>query len=166
MGFTRGKEFPGKQELLMACQNLALEKNKKKSKCSKLKTYEQELRDLIGDHKEPVKPKTAFKIIKAKYNVETSYETFKRFAREKKLSQAKPKLMIRIELPPGREVQMDYGKVGILHDPIAKRNRVVYAFAGILSYSRKLFLLFYNKKKESLNDIRCFKKFQRKKILF
>lgn len=45
----------------------------------RLDEHAEELRELIHRGKEPLKPKTAFLVIKSKYELETSYETFKRF---------------------------------------------------------------------------------------
>ncbi len=50
--------------------------------------------------------------------------------------------MISIELPPGLEIQIDYGRVGQLTDPVTGRNRVVFAFCGQLSNSRLPFIQF------------------------
>ncbi len=44
--------------------------------------------------------------------------------------------MIRIELPAGLEMQIDFDKVGLIDDPVTGRNRVVFAFCGLLSHSR------------------------------
>ena len=50
--------------------------------------------------------------------------------------------MIRIELPPGLETQIDYGKVGLLEDPSTGKRRVIWAFCGLLSHSRLPFIQF------------------------
>ena len=50
--------------------------------------------------------------------------------------------MIRIELPPGLETQLDYGKVGKLVDRRAGRSRVVWAFCGVLAHSRLPYIEF------------------------
>ena len=43
--------------------------------------HRQELRELINRAKDPLKPKTAYLVLKAKYSLDGSYETFKRLAR-------------------------------------------------------------------------------------
>jgi len=40
--------------------------------------YKEELRELINRNREPLKPKTAFTVVKSKYKLKVSYETFKR----------------------------------------------------------------------------------------
>ena len=109
-----------------------------------LKPYEAEIRSLIGDHDNPVKPKTAWLVICERHALseQTSYETFKRFVRERDLARLETKSPLRIELEPGEETQIDYGKVGTLHDATSGRKRTVYAFCGILSASRLPFVMF------------------------
>jgi len=104
--------------------------------------HKEELRELINRKKEPLKPKTAFTVVKTKYRLTVSYETFKRFARQHGLSRPQRRAMIRIELPPGLETQLDYGKVGTLRDAVTGTNRVVWAFCGVLAFSRLPFVQF------------------------
>jgi transposase len=104
--------------------------------------HEEEVRQLICRGEEPLKPKTAFVVVKTKYELTVSYATFKRFVRERKLSQRPSRPMIRIELPPGLETQLDYGRVGTLADPITSRRRTVWAFCGVLSHSRLPYVQF------------------------
>lgn len=104
--------------------------------------YEAELRELINRKEEPLKPKSAFLVVSRKYELKVSYESFKRFARERRLKGVRRRSMIRIELPPGLETQLDYGKVGKLVDRRAGGNRVVWAFCGVLAYSRLPYIEF------------------------
>lgn len=107
-----------------------------------LEPYEQELRALISDAREPLKPKTAWLVIRQKYELALSYETFKVFAREKRLVDCARKLTIRIEVAAGQETQLDYGKVGLLQDATTGRQRVVWAFVAVLAHSRLPFVQF------------------------
>jgi len=111
----------------------------------KLNEHTAELRELINRSKEPLKPKTAFLVIKSRYELEVSYETFKRFARREGLSRKEPRRMIRIELPPGLETQLDYGLVGSLADPVSKKDRAVWAFCAVLAHSRLPYFEFVRK---------------------
>jgi hypothetical protein len=110
--------------------------------CEQLLRHKEELRELINRERESLKPKTAFKVVKTKYQLEVSYETFKRFARAQGLSRVQRRSMIRIELPPGLETQLDYGKVGMLRDLSTGANRVVWAFCGVLAFSRLPYVQF------------------------
>jgi len=102
----------------------------------------EELRELINRGKEALKPKTAFHVVRTKYELSVSYATFKRFARQQGLSRVERKRMIRIELPPGLETQLDYGKVGTLRDVASGVARVVWAFCGVLTHSRLPYVQF------------------------
>jgi hypothetical protein len=114
-----------------------------------LSKHADELRELITRGKEPLKPKTAFLVVKSRYELEASYETFKRFARQQGLSRAQRRRMIRIELPPGWETQLDYGLVGSLVDPLSGKDRAVWAFCGLLSHSRLPYIEFVRKQDQS-----------------
>ena len=104
--------------------------------------YEAELRELINRSEEPLKPKSAFIVMCRKHGLTVSYESFKRFARQRRLNRPQQRSMIRIELPPGLETQLDYGKVGKLVDRRAGRSRVVWAFCGVLAHSRLPYIEF------------------------
>lgn len=114
-----------------------------------LAEHEEELRQLINRAVEPLKPKTAFLVVNSKYELEASYETFKRFARAKGLSRRERRRMIRIELPPGKETQLDYGHVGSLRDPTSEKMRRVWAFCGVLTHSRLPYFEFVRKQDQS-----------------
>jgi transposase len=109
----------------------------------------EELRALIQRDQEPLKPKSAFLVVNEKYELQVSYETFKRFARRHGLKRKKRRRMIRIELPAGKETQLDYGHVGTLADPVSGANRGVWAFCGLLSYSRLPFIEFVRRQDQS-----------------
>lgn len=104
-----------------------------------------ELRELIAPSKDengktekPMRPKSAYRVILRRHNLSIGYSSFKRFARDHGLMEVAKKTYIRIELPPGREVQLDYGTMGLL--AVDGRNRTIYAFCAILAHSRKPFV--------------------------
>ena len=101
------------QQFYQVVQNLLPTRNERPAPGSEqLLPHVDELRELINRSKEALKPKTAFLVVRTKYELSVSYATFKRFARQQGLSRVERKRMIRIELPPGLETQLDYGKVG------------------------------------------------------
>ena len=61
--------------------------------------HRDELSQLINRKKDPLKPKTAFEVLKIKHELLGSYETFKRVTRSEGLSRPERRRMIRIELP-------------------------------------------------------------------
>lgn len=105
---------------------------------SQFEPFRKEIEELVSDRKEPVKPKTAYRILREKYEINASYASFKRFYR--KSFPLKHKSIIRIELEPGRELQVDYGKAGMIFDLKTGRRRVVHAFVATLSCSRYIFI--------------------------
>lgn len=113
---------------------------------SLLEPFEDEIRTLIqGDrelHRQPMKAKTAWEVIRRKHALDgrVSYESFKRFVRERSLSPAPTRFVPRIETEPGEETQIDYGKVGTRLD--GTRRRGVQAYCGVLSHSRLPFMCF------------------------
>lgn len=115
-----------------------------------LQNHLQEIIDLLTDKDEPVKPKTAFKIIKRKYRLSGSYESFKVFAQKVNLAKTVLKQFPRLETLPGQEIQIDYCSVGYHVDPVTGKNRRVYAFIGKLSASRLPYVEFtYSQKQDA-----------------
>ena len=135
-GLNRDAPLRTRDEFVGLCGGLIAERKPREANAeNEMSLYREEINDLVKDEKEPVKAKTAYQIINDKYGLKASYSTFKRFFR-KEFSAGQKKTPIRIEQPPGREGQMDYGKVGLLYDPEQKKNRTVNAFVGTLSCSR------------------------------
>ena len=116
-----------------------------------LEPYLEEITRLITQKNNALKPKIAFEFICEKYDLasQVSYSSFKRFVRKNRIVQSQ-KVTARIEVPPGSEVQIDYGYMGLLYDPAVGRRRKVYAFIGTLSFSRHQFVQFvFKQTKES-----------------
>ena len=142
-GLQIDNKLPDKEKIWKIIETKILPSVERQRPASEqLEPLEEIIRDMINDPKEPLKPKSVFIVCKAKYNFDVSYETFNNFVRERELCKKPLRQMIRIELPPGLETQIDYGRVGLLEDPITGRNRVVWAFCGILSHSRLPFIQF------------------------
>ncbi len=134
-GFDKQKVFKFLKQLLPKTDRPALKKES-------LESHIAEIKKLITDSLEPVKVKTAWHIIREKYGILASYETFKLFVREKGIKKSRAKHITRIELKPGLETQIDYGKVGRIYDVSTDKNRDVYAYCGILSSSRLPYIEF------------------------
>ncbi|HUX60570.1 MAG TPA: IS21 family transposase [Ignavibacteriaceae bacterium] len=109
-----------------------------------LEPYKQEISNLITSADNKIKPKTAFEVINEKHGLQgkVSYSSFKRFVRENKFVLHNDKTTCRLDYQAGEQIQIDYAKMGMLYDPILKRNRAVYGFIGTLSYSRYKFVEF------------------------
>ena len=149
-GLSRQGPALEKEALYEAFGNILPATERAKPVREELQRHEDEIRRLIQDKEEPVKAKTAYRIVRAKYNIRASYVSFKRFLRAAGLSVKPTKRFLRIELPAGQETQIDYGRVGLLEDPHSRKKRVVWAFCTILSCSRLPFIQFvYTQKQES-----------------
>lgn len=135
-------DLPERQELVHTLHSVLPLKKRARGVRQLFEKHKEEIIELITRDKEPVKPKTAFFIIKEKYELPGSYETFKLWIREQEYSIKKQKAPLRIELAPGEETQIDYGKVGTYFDSVSQRNRSVYAFCAKLSASRLPFVEF------------------------
>lgn len=109
-----------------------------------LPAYREELIGLITDKEHPLKPKHAFEVLIQRHpELQTvSYSSYKRYIRSIYYELYPNKTTCRIETPPGRQIQIDYCKVGLLFDLTAKKKRTLYAFIGTLSHSRHKYVEF------------------------
>src|SRR6185503_21100659 len=72
--------------------------------------------------------------------LEASYDTLRRFAHQE-LGWRKKEPTVRLEdPPPGQEAQLDFGKMGLIHDAVSGRMRVLWALIITLSFSRHQFV--------------------------
>lgn len=145
-GLTLDSPLPPKDQVIALIED-ALPKSQRLSGVQQiLEPFLPEVVDLVNNKKTPLKPKTAYEVIIAKHNLsgKVSYSSFKRFVRANSslIIPAKSGSTCRIEVPPGSEVQVDYGRMGLLLDPITGKNKVVYAFIGTLSHSRHKYVEF------------------------
>jgi len=106
--------------------------------------YLDEIRNLINNKVNPLKPKTAFEVIRARHNLsgKVSYTSFKRFVKTHRIAIVPDRTTCRIEVKPASQLQVDYCKSGLLYDPTSRKRRTVYAFLGTLSFSRHKYVEF------------------------
>jgi hypothetical protein len=151
MGFKPGEPLPmidAMKSIIAAA--LPSRNDRPKTIQEEFEAHIGEIRDLITDKDEPLKPKSAFLAVKQKHDLAGSYESFKIFARQHRLAKSTIEPTIRIETRPGEETQIDYGQVGFHIDPLTGKRRKVYAFCAKLSYSRLPFVMFvYTQDQES-----------------
>lgn len=112
--------------------------------------YLEEIIKLSENKSNPLKMKSVYKVICARYNLfeKTSYSSFKRFVNSTEISSVESKVTCRIETLPGHQLQVDYAKVGLLRERetgVASKRKTVYAFIGTLSHSRHKFVEFVYK---------------------
>jgi transposase len=68
------------------------------------------------------------------YGYKGSYSSIRRFVHQ--LEPVEPEAFIRVHSEPGEDMQVDFGSVGQLYDPVSKRLRTAYVFVATLCYSR------------------------------
>lgn len=165
-GLSPGEQLPPKEEVLVLIQEAFISEIKRRPAKSQdiLKPFLQEITDLVGHEHIPLKPKSAFEVICERHDLEdkVSYSSYKRFIRSNQIATSPHKSTCRIEVPPGSELQVDYGYMGLLYDPASGRRRKVYAFIATLSHSRHQFVEYvYRQTKESFaaSHVRTFEFF-------
>jgi transposase len=62
------------------------------------------------------------------------YSSIRRFVH--RLEPLEPEVFVRVHSEPGEDMQVDFGTVGQLFDPVTKRMRTAYVFVATLCYSR------------------------------
>lgn len=139
----RDLELPSDLKLLDALPLLEplLRTNQRPAKAMDiLAPYRNQIRNLIlGDKstkQAAMKAKTAWLVIRDTYGLSgrVSYESYKRFVRASGFVSTESEASCRLEVAPGEEAQVDYGKMGVW--PIRGKDRTVSAYIGILSFSR------------------------------
>jgi len=140
IGLQADVPLPAKEEVLSKLKTIEFQRKRPSKARQLLEPYLDEIVALVNDRARPLKPKYAFQVICQKYELDISYGTFKRFVKEHYYEIYPRKVTCRIERPPGQEIQIDYGYVGLHYDPVAKQKRRVYAFIGTLAFSRHQFV--------------------------
>lgn len=143
LGLSPEKPLPEKETVLNLLGSGHLPTGRVPEVQNLLLPFLDELHELLhppGDEKERhLKAKTVFLVLCERHPhlaTAVSYSSYKRFVRKHKLSLYPERGTCRIEVEPGKEVQIDYAKVGKLFDPVAGHRRVLYAFIATLAHSR------------------------------
>lgn len=141
--------MPSEEKLVEISEAVLPTNRRRRGKREELERHKGELIELLTgeseeeeERKYTVKPKTAYRILRDKYELDVSYETFKLYVREIKpeISHTQPSLPI--EVDPGSETQIDYCSLGLFTDPKTGKRKKTYAFIGKLSSSRLPFVEF------------------------
>jgi transposase len=132
------------ERILPLLQEIVRENERSSDKQALLEPYRNELIDLVT--KKGLKAKSAFNVLCENHPDDlrdhVSYTSFKRFVRSNELALKLKGVTCRIEVEPGSQLQIDYGKVGRLLDPLTRTLRTLYAFIATLSYSRHKYVEF------------------------
>jgi hypothetical protein len=165
-GISIDKPLPPKDQLLAMLEPLLSNENQKPAPAqSLLQPHLEEIVDLVNDPHYALKPKIAFEVICQRHDLDdkVSYSSFKRFVIVNNIITNPRNATCRIEVPPGKEVQVDYGYMGLLYDPMAGRNKKVYAFIATLSHSRHKYVEFVFKQNQQSfvsSHVRMFEYFE------
>jgi len=102
---------------------------------SKAAAHEARIRELLSAG---VEGKAIWQILQDEHGFSGSYSSVKRFVR--KLTEAAvPRGVLRLEVGPGEEAQVDFGYAGRLFDPATGRKRRAWVFVMVLSHSRHMY---------------------------
>jgi len=100
-------------------------------------------RDRINEwleRRRPLKLTKVHSLLVNRYGVEVSYDTLRRYALQE-LGWQKKKVTIRLDDPPaGQEAQVDFGKMGMMHDSATGHVRALWVLIVTLSFSRYQFV--------------------------
>jgi len=140
IGLSRHHPLPEKAELLKLFEAFLPTHQRAAPVRKLLVPHQDEIVALMTDKVHPLKPKTAYEVICERHELQVSYGTFKRFLRTHAGEFARLNSTCRFETEPGEEVQIDYGKLGLLYDPLRQKKRTIYAFIATLSFSRLKFV--------------------------
>lgn len=92
-------------------------------------------REAVKDFLQQGLEKTAiWQRLRQDYGYRGSYSSVQRFVN--RLSPEEPEAYVRVHTAAGEEMQVDFGTVGQLYDPLSERIRTAYVFVATLSFSR------------------------------
>lgn len=92
------------------------------------------------ERKRPLRLTKIHTLLVREHGVEVSYDTVRRFAMQELGWRKKPST-VRLDDPPaGQEAQVDFGKMGLMFDPVAQRMRTLWALIVTLAFSRFQFV--------------------------
>ena len=71
---------------------------------------------------------------------QVSYASLQRFVARRNWRRRSRATVRMVEAPPGEVVEVDFGRLGLIHDPDTGRRRAVWALIVVLAYSRHCFV--------------------------
>ncbi len=143
-GISKEQALPDKSSILKTLQDITFKKKSVKPSFEILLPYKNEIIDLVNQNRNPLIPKISFEVICDKYDLtgKVSYSSFKRFYNTYCSDAFHKTITCRLEHLPGSLTQIDYAKMGVLYDQIARKRRSVYSFIATLAHSRHKFIEF------------------------
>ncbi len=93
--------------------------------------YREAVQDWL---KQGVEITAIWRRLQENYGYSGGYSSVRRFVH--RLTPVEPEAFVRVHSEPGQDLQVDFGSVGQLYDPVTKRLRTAYVFVATLGYSR------------------------------
>jgi hypothetical protein len=96
----------------------------------------------IRDSLEHTNVMTSWLRLREKPGLKVSYSSFYRYVKKylPEYLERSTVTVRREDPPPGEEVQIDYGYLGLMQDPVTGKRRRVWVFIMVLSHSRHMFV--------------------------
>ncbi len=134
-GLTQDMPIQNKEQIMAILQAIVNEPEHDTPAQDILEPHLDEIAELLGGAR--LKMTTAYEVICQRYELSSkvSLSSFKRFVQTHHVLPDNRKTTCRMETPPGKEVQIDYAKMGYLRLPDGAK-KTVYAFIATASYSR------------------------------
>lgn len=139
-GLERGKPLPGEEELagiLKGREAGGWIPNREAPVRSYLALRDGEISKWLEDKE--MTAKQVWRLLVEGAGQRVGYTSVKRYVRERH-GLGRKQVFCRIETEAGKEAQVDFGYAGMVYDPDRGRERKVYAFVMVLSYSRHRFV--------------------------
>lgn len=140
-GLTRETSIEDKEQIQAILQTIVNESEHDTPAQDMLEPHLDEIAELLGGAR--LKMTSAYEVIGQRYELfsKVSLSSFKRFIQAHHVMPDNRKHTCRMEMPPGKEVQIDYAKMGYLRMPGGTK-KTVYAFIATASFSRHKFVDF------------------------
>jgi transposase len=126
-GYLTAKEMPREDEL---AENLGPTPKPPKM-ISSLEDYRETVQKYVDQE---IEMTAILQRLREQHGYQGSYSAVRRFVHQLRPSEVEA--FVRVHREPGEEMQVDFGSVGNLYDPISGKIRPAYAFVATLSYSR------------------------------
>ena len=98
---------------------------------SSLEPYQEVVKEMVD---KGIEKMAMWQRLRDNYGYRGSYSAVRRYVNH--LEPVTPQAYTRVHTAPGEEMQVDFGSVGPLYDPVSGRVRSAYAFVATLSFSR------------------------------
>jgi transposase len=139
LGFEAGHEFTEEQVHEIAQRVQARPLRDPSAEWTAIAQHKERLAEWL-DRKRPLKLTKIHTLLVRDHELHASYDTLRRYASQE-LGWHKKKATIRLEDPPaGQEAQVDFGKMGMIHDSVTGRLRMLWTLIVTLSFSRYQFV--------------------------